>query len=598
MKTSIHSISPRVASSLEPLELRIAPAFGALLDLSALTGSNGFQINGEAAGDRSGFSVSDAGDVNGDGFDDLIIGADLADPSGSASGAIYIVFGRQTFSANFNLSTLNGINGFQINGEAAGDLAGRCVSAAGDINGDGFEDLIIGAPEADPNGTNSGAAYVIFGRATFSATFNLSSLNGVNGFRIDGERAGDHFGRSVSAAGDFNGDLFPDLIIGAPAADIHGSNSGAAYLIFGRATLFSREIEAGALTSTNGLRIDGEFTEDRAGRAVSGAGDVNGDNFSDVIIGAFRADPAGDESGAAYVVFGHADYVPVLELAALVGTNGFQMDGELAGDHAGRAVGGVVDINGDGFDDVIVGSPTADPHGRSAGLAHVVFGRGTAFPPVVSLAALNGANGFQINGEVAGDRAGHAVSNAGDVNGDNIEDIIIGAPFADPHGESSGASYVVYGKRSAFAAVLELSSLSGTNGFKIRGEVAGDQAGRDVSAAGDINGDGFGDLIVGAPFADPHGTTSGSSYVIFGQPTSTTPFSAASSSSALSAAAIEAPAHRLVHAAESVFDFSSALNPSAITNLAAIVASTMRYDHRAESDPTTALAERAARFLG
>jgi hypothetical protein len=595
MKISTHSTTPQVINSLEPLELRIAPAFGAIFDLAALTGPNGFQINGEAAGDRAGFSVSDAGDINGDGFDDLIIGADLADPGGSASGAIYIVFGRGSFAANFNLSSLNGVNGFQINGEASGDLAGRCVSAAGDINGDGFDDLVIGAPEADPNGTNSGAAYVIFGRGTFSGTFNLSALNGVNGFRINGEKAGDHFGRSVSAAGDFNGDLFPDLVIGAPAADINGTNSGATYIIFGRGTLFSSEIEAGALTSSNGFRINGEFSEDRAGRAVSGAGDVNGDNFSDVIIGAFRADPTGDESGAAYVVFGHADYVPVFELAALIGTNGFEMDGELADDHAGRAVGGVVDINGDGFDDVIVGSPTADPHGRSAGLAHVVFGHATTFPAVISLAALNGSNGFQINGEVAGDRAGHAVSNAGDVNGDNIEDIIIGAPFADPHGESSGASYVVFGKRNAFPAVVELSSLTGPNGFEIRGEVAGDQAGRDVSAAGDVNGDGFADLIVGAPFADPRGTTSGASYVIFGQPTSTSAFSQQPATfNAISAAALDAPVHEMIGAEKSGFDFFSPLDASVIADLAEVVASTLRNDHHANGDDA---AERAFRFL-
>jgi Ca2+-binding RTX toxin-like protein len=204
-------------------------------NLSNLNSTNGFAINGIAAGDYSGESVSSAGDVNGDGIDDLIIGAGLADPNGSASGQSYVVFGsRSGFSPTLNLSTLNGSNGFAINGIATNDTAGRSVSSAGDVNGDGFDDLIIGATGAGPNGSASGQSYVVFGsRSGFSPTLNLSTLNGSNGFAINGIAAGDNSGVSVSSAGDVNGDGIDDLIIGANGADPNGSGSGQSYVLFG-----------------------------------------------------------------------------------------------------------------------------------------------------------------------------------------------------------------------------------------------------------------------------------------------------------------------------------------------------------------------------
>src|SRR4028119_2192832 len=183
--------------------------FEPTFNLSDLDGSNGFAINGIAAYDESGRSVSSAGDVNGDGFDDLIIGAFLADPNGiSYAGQSYVVFGSNSgFGADLNLSTLDGSNGFAINGIAANDLSGRSVSSAGDVNGDGFDDLIIGAFGADPNGiSQAGQSYVVFGsNSDFGASFNLSELNGSNGFAINGIAAGDVSGGAGSSAGGGHG---------------------------------------------------------------------------------------------------------------------------------------------------------------------------------------------------------------------------------------------------------------------------------------------------------------------------------------------------------------------------------------------------------
>jgi Ca2+-binding RTX toxin-like protein len=215
--------------------------FGAGLDLSTLNGSNGFAINGIAVGDQSGNSVSSAGDVNGDGFDDLIIGALGASPNGIRNaGQSYVVFGSNSgFGAGLDLSTLNGSNGFAINGIAANDYSGWSVSSAGDVNGDGFDDLIIGARGADPNGIDfAGQSYVVFGsNSGFGAGLDLSTLNGSNGFAINGIAANDRSGSSVSSAGDVNGDGFDDLIIGAKYADPNGiSIAGQSYVVFGQGT--------------------------------------------------------------------------------------------------------------------------------------------------------------------------------------------------------------------------------------------------------------------------------------------------------------------------------------------------------------------------
>ncbi|MFN6538962.1 MAG: VCBS domain-containing protein [Nostoc sp. EkiNYC01] len=490
-----------------------------VFNLSNLNGSNGFKINGIAANDNSGISVSSAGDINGDGFDDLLIGAKRADPNGSDSGQSYVVFGKSTgFSTALNLSTLNGSNGFKINGIAAGDQLGVSVSSAGDVNGDGFDDLIIGASFADPNGLSSGQSYVVFGKSTgFSSTLDLSTLNGSNGFKINGIAAGDLSGTFVSSAGDVNGDGFDDVIIGAMFADPNGDNSGQSYVVFGKSTGFSTNLDLSTLNGSNGFKINGILAGDNLGNSVRSAGDINNDGFDDLLIGARRADPNGSDSGQSYVVFGSSGgFSPTLNLSTLNGSNGFAINGIALGDYSGNSVSSAGDINGDGFDDLIIGASSADPNGFQSGQSYVVFGKNTGFSATLNLSTLNGSNGFAINGIAAYDSSGISVSSAGDVNGDGFDDLIIGATFADPNGSSSGQSYVVFGKSTGFSATLNLSTLNGSNGFVINGIAVEDFSGNSVSSAGDVNNDGFDDLIIGAFGADPNGSSSGQSYVVFG----------------------------------------------------------------------------------
>ena len=510
-----------------------------VINLSDLDGSQGFAIEGINEGERSGYSVSDAGDVNGDGIADIVIGApggyyyDYYGSSGYTSGRAYVVFGGSSVGSDgtLELSALDGSNGFVINEIDEGDRLGFSVSSAGDVNGDGIDDLIVGAPDTDLSGNNysdEGESYVIFGsNSGFDASIDVETLDGNDGFALAGINEGDNSGRSVSSAGDINGDEIDDLIIGAPYADISGNynNEGQSYVVFGGNDVGNDgTLELSALDGSNGFIISGIDRYDNAGRSVSNAGDINGDGIDDLIVGAPYAGEyvyyGSDSRGESYVIFGGNDVGNdgTLELSALNGSNGFVISGIDSYDNAGRSVSSAGDVNGDGIDDLIIGAPNADASGNYSyeGQSYVVFGgNDVGNSGSLELSTLDGSNGFAISGVDRFDNAGDSVSSAGDVNGDGIDDLIIGAPFADANGNySAGESYIVFGSSDGFAANLDLAEL---DAIAINGINNGDRSGSSVSGAGDVNGDGVADVIIGAPYAGPNGNfNAGESYVVFG----------------------------------------------------------------------------------
>ncbi len=483
-------------------------AFAAVIELNSLDGSTGFTFQGAATNQATGWSVASAGDVNNDGIDDLLIGSNIG--SGNQRGLAYVVFGRSTpFDAIEALSSLTPDKGFSMTGLTNYDRVGFAVSAAGDINNDGIDDFIIGTSNgfSTVTGNRAGIAYVVFGADGLSSA-NLGALTGTNGFTFIGPNANSYAGRTITALGDINGDGIDDIAIGAVGADSdYYSRPGAAYVVFGSASGFAASLSAGSLNGTNGFKVSASGNAS-LGYSISAAGDVNGDGLNDLIVG---ASTTGSYTGQAVIIFGSSSpFSASINMSAGAQLVPLQVSGQ----QIGRQVAGAGDINGDGFDDVMVASNYGRAGGSNTGTIYVVFGKASGWGTTTDLDGLNGSNGFIIAGADVQDLAGISISSAGDINDDGFDDILIGANKADPHGGNSGAAYLVFGKASGFGS-LDLSNLDGTNGFTMHGGAFDAWAGRRVAAGGDINGDGVDDLVVSAPYNYNGGR--GMTYVIYGQ---------------------------------------------------------------------------------
>ena len=365
-------------------------------------------IYGDFASDYAGWALGAAGDVDGDGRDDLFVSAHGDDGAADGAGAVY--FFLSPVRGALTLADADAV----LRGASQDDAAGSSAAAIGDVNGDGFDDFAVGVPGDDAGGQDAGAAYVFFGPIRGEQTTADADA------RIHGKATRQWVGTSVAAAGDVNGDGQPDLLVGATGESLVASGAGAAYLFHGplRGTV-STDVAAG--------RLFGAGSDDRFGAQVASAGDLNRDGYDDLLVGAPLADgDAGEDAGAAYVFLG-----PIAGSFSATAAAG-RIEGGAAGAMAGSAVASAGDVDGDAHDDLVVGVPGDARGGEGAGAAVFFFG------PFDGNYSVDDADVTLLG--APGDRVGAAVATAGDLNGDSKDELLIGAPGA---ADGAGAAWIV-----------------------------------------------------------------------------------------------------------------------------------------------------------
>jgi hypothetical protein len=430
----------------------------------------------------------------------------------------------------------NNIGGYAIEAPNTGSYFGFAVSLAGDFNGDGYGDVVMGAPLntfTDTALRTQGGGVVLYegGQNTSLVPKGYSGTGQVNGHYYTYSVNKGWLGFSVAGVGDMNNDGLADLLIGMPQ-DAASTNPGGAFLVYGKANSttgslaeYQKDISALA-TTPDALSITSTF--DTAGFSVSSAGDVNGDGWIDMIISAHFQTVSGlvGNTGKTYVVYGSSalSALQTISLGHVGGAvPGFVISGWQAGEESGTSVSSAGDFNGDGKADMLVSAYFNDTAGTNAGMTYVVLGK-TGNVAVDLENIKNNVGGFAIKGENASDFSGVSVSSGGDINGDGLGDIIIGAvnggsANANPY---SGKTYVVFGRNTANATIDLGQVAAGVGGFAIVSNTNDEQSGHSVSSAGDINGDGLADIILGAPFkTESGGVNTGHSFVVYGKSNTT-----------------------------------------------------------------------------
>ncbi len=412
-----------------------------------------------------GRSVAPAGDINGDGYSDVIIGAYYFDNGQANEGRAFVYHG--------SASGLSATANWTAEPNQANAYFGASVATAGDVNGDGYSDVVIGAYAYDNSQTDEGRAFVYHGSASgLSAGASWSSGSG---------QYGAYFGYSVAPAGDVNGDGFSDLIVGAPNFSNGQSNEGRAFVYHGSAS---------GLSATADWTAESNQADSYYGRAAATAGDLNGDGYSDVIVGAFRYDNGQTDEGRAFAYHGSA--------SGLSAAANWTAESDQANAYFGLSVATAGDVNGDGYSDVVVGARSYDNGQTDEGRAYVYHGSSTGLSPSPNWTAESDQSGAAF---------GFSVAPAGDVNGDGYSEVIVGAYLYDNGQSNEGRAFVYHGSASGLSAAANWTAES---------DQAYAELGWSVAPAGDVNGDGYSDVIVGATSYDNGQGDEGRAYVYHG----------------------------------------------------------------------------------
>ncbi len=413
-----------------------------------------------------GWSVAEAGDVDGDGESDFIVGS---------AGSAYLI-SSSSLRTPAGLSIMDVADTTFI-GEDGSYNFGYVVAAAGDVNGDGLNDFLIADYRYSITGgaANVGKIYLVFGLAGgWPETVTIETA-AVAAFT--GEAADDYAGRGLAAAGDVNNDGFDDFIIGAYLNDSGGTNTGKVYLMLGKATGWAGESD---IASAADASFVGEAAGNGAGSAVAPAGDVNADGFDDFLVGASGG------AGKTYLYLGReTGWLPDSSLSNADAA----FSGEQSLDGSGASVAPAGDVNGDGYDDFLIGASENDDSANRAGKAYLIFGKASGWLPNSSLSSADVA----FSGENPLDHLGVSLAPAGDVNNDGFDDMLIGATWADQY---AGRAYLVLGMQTGWTA----NSSIATADAWFTGQAPYDYAGFTMAPAGDLNRDGFDDFIVSAAY--------------------------------------------------------------------------------------------------